>query len=117
LRDIPKLTLFLRRKTTSNIMKNEMLGSGILKIIQMARYVISQGRKMKWFIRIKIKIETLLESSHFSALRVGIKDFKRTVNREVISNITKSMQPRTWMKYCSTNLVIKIIRDYHKQVH
>jgi len=52
-----------------------------------------------------------VESMHYTALRVAIKDRKRRVNREKIDHLTKRMPPHFWMKYSATSLFIKIIRD------
>jgi len=52
-----------------------------------------------------------LESMHFSALRLVIKDYRNNINREKITQLTNRMPPKTWMKYGAANLAIKIIRD------
>jgi len=52
-----------------------------------------------------------VESMHFSALRLAIKDYKRSINRDNITRQTKRMTPTSWMKYSSASMAIKIIRD------
>lgn len=52
-----------------------------------------------------------IESSHYASLRIGIKDFRRTISKETINQITKRMPPQRWMMYSSTILAMKIIRD------
>jgi len=48
---------------------------------------------------------------HYAALRLSMKDFKKNLSRERINTLTKRMPPKTWMKYSSASLVIKILRD------
>jgi len=52
-----------------------------------------------------------IESSFYTSLRISIKDFKKTMSKEIINKTTKRMSPRTCMKYSSPILAMKIIRD------
>jgi len=52
-----------------------------------------------------------IESVHYAALRVSIKDRKRKTKRDFIDHATRRMAPKLWMKYSATSLYIKIIRD------
>jgi len=48
---------------------------------------------------------------HYEALRLSMKDFKKTIKRDGINIFTKRMPPKAWMKYSPASLAIKIIRD------
>lgn len=50
-------------------------------------------------------------SMHYSALRLAVKNIKKSLNRKRIDELTNRMTPRTWMKYSSASMAIKIIRD------
>jgi len=52
-----------------------------------------------------------IEPIHYSTLRIGLKDFKKSQSREKINLDTKRMPPQTWMLFCTASTAMKIIRD------
>jgi len=52
-----------------------------------------------------------VESMHFTALRLALKDHKRRMNRNNITIRTRRMNPKSWMKYAAASTAIKILRD------
>jgi len=92
--------------------------TGINIIIQHNKVVTSQVFSILYYAspvwlttELTRKNVNRVESMHYSALRLVIKDYKRKINREKINQLTKRMPPKTWMKYGAANLAIKIIRD------
>jgi len=52
-----------------------------------------------------------IESAHYTALRVALKDGKRKLSRSCIDDITQRMYPRLWMKFSALSFFIKVTRD------
>jgi len=52
-----------------------------------------------------------IESMHFTALRLALKDHKKIMHRSDITKNTKRMNPKSWMKYGAASMAIKILRD------
>jgi hypothetical protein len=59
----------------------------------------------------KRKLWNSINSIHYRAVRVAVRDFKRRVNREKLDLICSHASPKQWSKYAISNTIIKIIRD------
>jgi len=52
-----------------------------------------------------------IETAHYTALRVAIKDRKSSKDREKIDHLKRGMPPRSWMKFSAASFYIEVIRD------
>ncbi len=52
-----------------------------------------------------------IESLHYKAVRVAVRDHKRRINREKLDEKSKRASPKQWSKYSIASIVIKILRD------
>jgi len=49
-----------------------------------------------------------VEGCHYRALRISLKDVRQRMSRDRITQLTKRMPPKTWMRYAACSLAMKI---------
>ncbi len=52
-----------------------------------------------------------INSAHYKAIRVAVRDYKARVNREKLDQLSKRAPPKQWAKYATASIVIKTLRD------
>jgi len=58
---------------------------------------------------LKCKEWTLLESSHYRAMQIALRDHTRSLPRTTIDNECQHATPRQWSAYISASTVINIL--------
>jgi len=70
-----------------------------------------------WMISsLKCKEWTLLESSHYRAMRIALRDHTRSLPRTTIDNECQRATPRQWSAYISASTVIKILNTKEPKI-
>jgi len=85
--------------------------SQMLKVVTSQVFSILYYSSQVWLTtELSSKNLRKLESMHYAALRLSMKDYKKSINRDRINQLTKRMPPKAWMNYSAASLAIKIIR-------
>jgi len=105
-------------KKFSSIMSGLRIKTNKLDRCQTLRVVMSQVFLILYYaspLWLKTELSnrnrSRIESMHFTALRLALKDHKKRFNREKITKQTRRMNPKAWMNYSAASMFIKIIRD------
>jgi len=56
-------------------------------------------------------LKKLINTAHYKALRITLRDNKNRINRDSIEKMTKRCTPKEWGLYTSACVAMKVIRD------